>query len=85
MAIFTGFLVFAILWWLVFFMVLPFGVRTAEEAGEKSGEGHAPSAPVRPRLGLKILITTIVAGVLWAGFYFAVTHDLVSFRPPPGE
>ena len=38
---FTGLMVYVILWFLVLFMVLPFGVKVPGEV-EK---GHAPSAP----------------------------------------
>jgi len=67
---------YVVIWWVVLFAVLPWGIRPAEE-GDK---GHDPGAPANPRIALKVLITTAVAAVIWAGFYWAVTHDLVSFR-----
>ena len=51
-----------VVWWLVLFMVLPFGARPPG-----SGQpGMAPSAPARPRIGLKFLITTLIALALTA-------------------
>ena len=61
----TGLMVFFILWWVVIFTVLPFGVRTVEEEGGTVERGHAPSAPVRPMLLKKALITTAITAVLW--------------------
>lgn len=77
---FSGAVVYIILWWLVFFVTLPFGVRPPHEVGEEPGPGHAPSAPVKPRLGLKAGIASIVAAVLWGIAYALIVSDLISFR-----
>jgi predicted secreted protein len=69
--------VFVIVWWLVFFMALPFGAQPPEQPGE----GHAASAPERPRLLLKAAITTVVAVVLTAGFGWALDSGLIDWRP----
>ena len=68
--------VFAITWWLVFFMTLPFGVTTPEEPEP----GHAPSAPENPRLAIKAAITTAIAASLTGLAFFAVEYDLIAFR-----
>ena len=68
--------VFAITWWLVFFMALPFGVRTPDEPEP----GHAPSAPIRPRVALKAAITTVIAVGITGLAAAAVEYDIVSFR-----
>jgi predicted secreted protein len=60
MSIFEAFLVFAVGWWLVLFMVLPFGAQPPE----KPGLGHAASAPANPRLKRKMLITTGISLLL---------------------
>lgn len=72
MSLVTGLVVYVIIWWIVFFTTLPFGVRTAEEAGERQEPGFADSAPTRPRLWLKAGVTTVVAAVLWGLFYLAL-------------
>ncbi len=68
--------VFAITWCLVFFMALPFGVRTPDEPEP----GHAPSAPIRPRLALKVAITTAIAVSITGIAAAAVEYDIISFR-----
>jgi predicted secreted protein len=78
---FTGSAVFLILWFLVLFMVLPWGVRVPDEPGP----GHATSAPANPRLGLKVVITTAIAGVLWFVVDWIIANDIISFRSPPGS
>jgi len=78
---FTGSGVFLILWFLVLFVVLPWGVHVPDEPEA----GHATSAPANPRLGLKVLITTLVASVLWLVVDWVIANDIVSFRPPSGS
>ena len=68
--------VFAITWWLVFFMALPFGVRIPDEPEP----GHAPSAPERPRVALKAAITTAIAVGITGLAAAAVEYDVISFR-----
>ena len=72
-----GVVVYVITWWLVLFMVLPWGVRAPEDPGL----GHAASAPSRPRLVLKMGITTGIAALLWLGIFVLVSTNLISFRP----
>ena len=69
----TGVLLYVILWWLVLFAVLPFGNAPAA----KPEEGHAESAPARPQLGLKALVTTLLAAVLWLGAYGVIQSDIL--------
>jgi predicted secreted protein len=72
---FTGVASFLVIWWLVIFAVLPWGVRPAEdEMGQRAG------APANPRLGLKVLVTTGVAALLWSILYLIVSSDIWSFR-----
>ncbi len=77
MSIFGGLVVFVIIWWMVLFTVLPWGVRR----DENPEEGHEPGAPVNPRMWLKAGVTTAIATVLWGFAYWAITSDWLSFRP----
>ncbi len=77
---FSGIVVYVILWWLVFFVTLPFGVRSPDDLGREAEPGHAPSAPVDARLWIKGGVTTAVATVLWGIAYWVIAADLISFR-----
>jgi predicted secreted protein len=74
---FTAALTFVIVWWLVLFMVLPFGASPPDDIEP----GTAPSAPARPRMALKILITTGIALALTAGIVWVIQSGLISLRP----
>ena len=71
--------VFLVVWWLVLFMVLPFGVRRTEE--HERNELDDPGAPAAPRILIKFLATTVIAGILWGIFYWVWQSGLISFRP----
>jgi predicted secreted protein len=49
------------IWVVVLFLVLPWGVRLPERAEP----GHADSAPDNPQIGLKLLVTCLLSGLLW--------------------
>jgi predicted secreted protein len=84
----TGVAVFFLIWWVVLFAVLPWGIRSQHEGGEVI-PGTDPGAPNVPKLGRKLLWTTLVASVIFAACYVAYTDHLVSldslmarFGPP---
>ena len=74
---FGALVVFVIAWWLIFFMTLPFGARPPENPEE----GHAASAPERPRLLLKAAVTTVLAALVTAGFAYLIASGLLDWRP----
>ena len=57
----SGLMIYAIIWWMVLFMVLPFGVRTVREEGGEVVEGQAASAPVMIRPAPMMLMRRQVA------------------------
>jgi predicted secreted protein len=69
MALTSALAVYALFWTMTLFVILPFGMRTAEEAGAKPLPGHAESAPHDFRLGRIALRTTIVSGIVFGLFY----------------
>lgn len=58
--------IYLTIWWLSLFLVLPFGVRSPEEAGEEPPEGADRGAPAAPRFLRITAITTAVAAVIFA-------------------
>lgn len=55
--------IYFLFWVMSAFVMLPFGVRTADEAGVPKVPGQADSAPVNFRPGKLMLRATIIAGV----------------------
>ena len=59
MQISTAIAIYFLIWWIVLFAVLPWGVRAQGE--EAAPPGTDPGAPVVPRLRAKLIWTTVVA------------------------
>jgi predicted secreted protein len=79
MTLWTGLAVYFIIWWMVIFMVLPWGVRRIDP--ENLGKGEDPGAPDKPRMLIKIGVTTVVAAVIFGLVYLISISDVISFRP----
>lgn len=65
MGIVSGIVLFAVIWFMVLFVVLPLRLRTQEEDGNVV-PGTPSSAPVNPDMKRKVRIVTGVSVVLWA-------------------
>jgi len=74
---FTGLIVYILVWWLALFTVLPFWTHPV--ADPESPE-HFRGAPERPLLFRKVVVTTILAGVIWLGIWAIIESGLISFR-----
>lgn len=77
--IITAIAVFVVVWWLVLFMALPFGVKRTEESDLEPGQ--EPGAPAKPMMWRKIAATTVVTTLIWILFYYLSENGLISFRP----
>ncbi len=81
--------IYFLFWFLSLFLVLPFGVRTAEEEGIALVPGQAESAPANFSAWRTIRRTTIVAAILFGIFYlnysfgWVTTEDLTGLMRPP--
>ncbi len=72
--------IYVIIWWLVLFMILPFGAGTKIESAGVA-EGHDAGAPARPLMLKKVLATTVVSLVAFGIFYVAYTGGYIDLRP----
>ena len=71
-----GLALYFVIWWITLFAVLPFGIRSQEEAGEVVA-GTEPGAPVLPGLLKKAVVTSLIAAVIFAGVWYVwVTYDI---------
>ena len=75
--------IYAIIWWIVLFAMLPIGVRTSEEAGEKASPGTAESAPHLPNLLPKMVATTVVSSIVFAALYAIIVYHVITLDQIP--
>ena len=80
--------IYALFWVMSLFLVLPFGVRTDEEAGVERSPGHAESSPHGFSLGRAALRATILSALLFGLFYANyrygwISVDMLDWAAPP--
>jgi predicted secreted protein len=68
MSLVSSIAIFFVIWWIVLFVVLPFGVKSQHEMDDVTlGTEHG--APHQPHLLQKAIATTILAAIIFAGVY----------------
>ncbi len=75
--------IYLVIWWIVLFAMLPIGVRTSEEAGEKASPGTAESAPHLPNLLPKMVATTVVSSIVFAAVYAVIQYHVITLDQIP--
>jgi predicted secreted protein len=79
MSIFTALAIYFVIWWIVLFAVLPWGVRSQHESGEMT-PGTDPGAPVLSNLKRKLIGTTIVATLVFAAWFVVYIYRLITLN-----
>jgi len=75
----TAIAIFFLIWWVVLFAVLPWGIRSQHEAGQMV-PGTDPGAPSIPNLGRKLIWTTLISAVIFAACYVVYVNRLVTLE-----
>lgn len=69
---------YIMVWWVVFFMVAPFGIKRQENPEI----GHDTGAPTNPMLPKKILITSLISAALTFVVWIILTFHLITLDVP---
>ena len=80
MGITGSIIVYVMIWWIIFFSVLPIGIRSNKEVFKERIEGMDPGAPKNPQIRKKFLITTLITSIIFAVIYYLVEIDLLNLR-----
>jgi predicted secreted protein len=75
----TGFAIYFVMWWIVLFVTLPFGVRSQHEDGV-GAPGTDPGAPITSGMGRKLIWTTLISAVLFAASMLAYNAGLLNIE-----
>ena len=62
---FSAFVVYAFVWFLTLLVVLPLRLKSQADTGSVT-PGTPRSAPADPQMGRRLIITTVVATIVWA-------------------
>lgn len=75
MSIFTGIIVYLLVFWTVLFAILPWGNR----APERPEGGAMGGAPINPRIKKKFIITFLVSTLIWAIIATLIHMEVIDF------
>ena len=75
----TRFAIYFVLWWVVLFLTLPFGVRSQHEDGG-GAPGTDPGAPIASQMGRKLIWTTVLSAVIFAAGMMAYYAGLLNIE-----
>ena len=79
MSVTTAIAIYFVLWWVVLFAVLPWGVRSQQESGAIS-PGTDPGAPSIPALWRKVVWTTIATSIVFATGVLLFQYRIVTLE-----
>ncbi len=79
MSITAVIVIYAVVWFMVFFIVLPLRFTSQAEAGNVV-PGTPKSAPSTENVGKKARVTTIVATILWAVLCAIILSGWITVR-----
>ena len=80
MGITGSIIVYVLIWWIIFFSVLPVGIQSNKGRFREKLEGIDPGAPDNPKIARKFLITTIITSIIFIVIYYLVKFDLLNLR-----
>ena len=81
--------IYVLFWVMAAFLVMPFGVKTADELGTEIVPGQAESAPANVRPQRIVILTTVLATAMFGLYYLNyvkdwITIDTINFAPYKG-
>jgi len=73
-------IVYISIWWIVFFSVLPFGIKSQNVKFKDDLHGNDPGAPKNPMIIKKFLITTLITSIIFAVIYYLTINNYLNLR-----
>ena len=70
-------IIYVLIWWIVFFSLLPIDVDRNQK---NFVEGVDHGAPENPKLIKKLLYTTLITSIIFIGIFLLVKYDYLNLR-----
>jgi predicted secreted protein len=77
MSITGSLIIFVLIWWIIFFSLLPIDV---DRKHKEMVEGVDKGSPENPRIIKKIIYTTIITSIIFIGIFMLVKYDYLNLR-----
>ena len=77
MSITGSLIIFVLIWWIIFFSLLPIDV---DRIHKETVEGVDKGSPENPRIIKKLIYTTILSSIIFIGILMLVKYDYFNLR-----
>ena len=77
MSITGSLIIFVLIWWIIFFSLLPIDV---DRKHKEMVEGADKGSPENPKIIKKIIYTTIITLIIFIGIFMLVKYDYLNLR-----
>ncbi len=77
MSITGSVVIYVIIWWIVFFSILPIDVNRKKNL---KVEGEDPGSPENPKILKKFIYTTLISTVIFLIIYYLVQYNYLNLR-----
>ena len=77
MSITGSLIIYVIIWWIIFFSLLPIDV---DRKHKQIVEGIDKGSPENPRIIKKLIYTTIITSIIFIGIYMLVKYNYFNLR-----
>ncbi len=77
MSITGSLIIFVLIWWIIFFSLLPIDV---DRKHKEMVEGVDKGSPENPKIIKKIIYTTIITSIIFVGIFMLVKYDYLNLR-----
>ena len=79
MTISASIVLFAVIWFMTLFIVLPIKLKSQQDVGEVVAGTHA-SAPSDPQLKKRAFWVTVIAVIIWVPVVYSISTGLLSLE-----
>ncbi len=77
MSITGSIVIFVILWWIIFFSLLPIDVNREKKSIIKGSDAGAPE---NPKIVKKFIYSTLITSIIFIIIYILVKYELLNIR-----
>ena len=77
MSITGSLIIFVLIWWIIFFSLLPIDV---DRKHKEMVQGVDKGSPENPKIIKKIIYTTIITSIIFIGIFILVKYDYLNLR-----
>ena len=77
MSITGSLIIYVLIWWIIFFSLLPLDV---DRKHKQIVGGIDKGSPENPRIIKKLIYTTIITSIIFIGIFMLVKYDYINLR-----